>query len=289
MGEISEKLVTMIRSSRSKKVVQLRDYAKGKQFIANEVKDVQQLVDKGYNPLHAIYVSAQNLVSLLAELFSELSLFKEYYEIVDYAEDLYMPDGPPISPLTRSYFTTWAFFDVRFGIDDETIGTCVLDVGEDLKIPSDMSEVIRLFQNSRMGVYRHCGKDGKNVVLKELGSKEEYPCYVGSQYFGQKGELWFVRRLPPTNDLFDYSLIFTTPYVLANVSEKSWLEYINRTLLKIELPDKKEALHHLMKYGLETNYWNEYIFLAFHHAQNEAIFLSGIPDIKESLPHADFL
>jgi hypothetical protein len=218
-----------------------------------------------------------------------LPLFKEYCEKVEYAEDEYIPDGPPMSPLTRSYFTTWAFFDVQFGKDDETIGTCIIDVGKDLKISSDMVEIIRLFQSSRMGVYRHCGRDGKNVVLKELGSKEEFPCYVGSQYFGQKGELWFVRRLPPSNDLFDYSLIFTTPYVLANVSEKSWLEYINRTVPETGISDKKEALHHLMKYGLETNHWNEYIFLAYHHAQNDAIFLNGIPDIEESLPHADLM
>ena len=90
-----------------------------------------------------------------------------------------------------------------------------------------------------------------------------------------------------TLDLLDYSVIFTTPYVLIGASTKEWLAYMDRTLPKTRISDKKEALHQLMKYGLETNYWNEYILLAYHHAQPDAIFLTGIPDIKESLPHAD--
>ena len=33
-----------------------------------------------------------------------------------------MPSYPPISPVTTSYFTMWAFFDVLFGQSHETIG-----------------------------------------------------------------------------------------------------------------------------------------------------------------------
>jgi len=50
---------------------------------------------------------------------------------------------------------------------------------------------------------------------------------------------------------------------------------------------KVEAPRQLMKHGLETNYWNEYILLGYHHFQHDAIFLSGIPDAKESLPHTN--
>ena len=43
---------------------------------------------------------------------------------------------------------------------------------------------------------------------------------------------------------------------------------------------------HLMKYGPEPNHWNEYILCAYTGDRKEAIFLTGIPDIRESLPHA---
>ena len=149
-----------------------------------------------------------------------------------------------------------------------------------------MLEVIKLFQESRMGIYLHSGKAGSKVVLKELFSGEENTCYVGSGYPGKKGELWFARMLPSYKNLFDYNVIFTTPYILTNHS-KDWLAYIDRMLPKIGIPDKQKAIDQLMKYGLEANYWNEYIFLAYHHSQHDAIFLSGIPDIKKSLPHAE--
>lgn len=270
-------------------MVRLRDYAKGKHLLKdskNDVKDVKELVEKGYDPLHAVYVSAQNIVSVLSEFLSDLPLFKAYYDKAAYAEDEYLPGGPPMSPLTFSYFTTWAFFDLQFGGDNETLGTCILDASKELKLSSDMVEVISLFQNSKMGVYTHCGRDGHNVVLRELVNEEEFSCHVGSRYSGKKGQLWFVRRLPPVKDFFDYSVIFTTPYVLDS-SIKKWQTYMDRTLPKIEISDKREALHQLMKYGLDNNYWNEYIFLAYHHSQQDAIFLSGNPDVKESLPHAN--
>jgi hypothetical protein len=48
MGKISKKLSKMIRSSRKRKVVRLRDYAKGKHLVndsQNDVKDVKELVE----------------------------------------------------------------------------------------------------------------------------------------------------------------------------------------------------------------------------------------------------
>ena len=46
------------------------------------------------------------------------------------------------------------------------------------------------------------------------------------------------------------------------------------------------AAEQFWKQGPGPNYWNEYIFLAYHDAQDGAIALSGIPDIPRSLPHA---
>src|SRR4030043_379033 len=68
---------------------------------------------KGYDPVHALYISVQNMASLFAEQVSILPEMKEYSRIMDKAERVYIPDGPPISPLTRSYFTHWAFFDAQ--------------------------------------------------------------------------------------------------------------------------------------------------------------------------------
>jgi hypothetical protein len=287
MGKVSKKLAERFRDSRNRKVVSLKDYAEAKQEHESSVKNIKQLVENGYDPLHAAYVSAQNLTSLFAEVISELPELEEYYSIVGAAEDEYLPDGPPFSPLTRSYFTTWAFFDVQFGQDKETIGTCLLDSNRHLKIRPEMIEIIRQMQSSRMGIYEHYGIFDSLVILRELVTEEEFYCHVPSGYLGKKGQLWFVRILPPIHHLVDYSVVFTTPYVFVNATKMDWLAFLDRTLPKVKASDKKEALYILMKYGMELNYWNEYIFQAYYNSLNNVIFLAGLPDIKESRPHAE--
>src|SRR5262249_20313904 len=107
------------------------------------------------DPLHSVYVAVQNATSIFSEQVSVLTEFKPYYQLADAAEKEYLPAGPPMSPLTRSYFTTWAFFDLRFGPDRETIGTCLLDAGLILGFEPSVLEAIRSFSESRMGIYEH--------------------------------------------------------------------------------------------------------------------------------------
>ena len=47
-----------------------------------------------------------------------------------HGEDDYLPDGPPMSPLTRSYFTSWAFFDHRIGKTTDTLASCLIDAND---------------------------------------------------------------------------------------------------------------------------------------------------------------
>ena len=208
-----------------------------------------------------------------------------YCEIVSSAEEEYMPDAPPLSPLTRSYFTTWAFFDVRFGRDEETIGTCLLDLADLLGMDPFMAETIRQFQNSRMGVYEHCGTEEGRCRLRELVTDEEFRCHVASGYRGKAGELWYVRLCPPLLDLADYHVAVTTPYIFVGTTKTDWTAYLKKNLLGSA--DTRKALHDFMKFGKEPNAWSEFIFQAYHHHQHDAIFLAGLPDVKGSRPHAE--
>jgi hypothetical protein len=67
-------------------------------------------------------------------------------------------------------------------------------------------------------------------------------------------------------------------------SKDDWLQFLCRALSGAG--DEREALHRLLKYGPEPNYWNEFVFKAYHRHQSDAIFLAGIPDLKATLPHA---
>ena len=285
MGRISKKLGARFKvwsSQYRKEIGKLR-----KSFpIPKDVHDVQSLVAQGYDPLHAIYIAVQNIASVFAECVSVLPELKVYYKTVGDAEEEYMPAGPPMSPLTRSYFTTWAFLDFRFGGDQETIGTCLIDLGDQLGLHPSMVEAVRNFQESRLGIYEHCGTAGGKIGLEELLTGRKVSCICPAGYNGKPGELWYVRLCPPLAELVDYHVGFTTPYVLTQTTKVDWTAYLNRAMLDMGIRDESRRLHDLLKYGPWTHHWNEFVFQGFHHAQHDAIFLAGIPDVKGSLPHA---
>jgi hypothetical protein len=196
-----------------------------------------------------------------------------------------MPGGPPMSPLTGSYFTTWAFFDLRFGPDGETIGTCLLDVAGPLGLGEEVTQAVRLMSETRMGIYEHAGTKGGRCVLRELITDDESECYVPAGYPGTQGELWFVRLCPPVVPV-TYHVVFTTPYVLTGFGKADWTAYLSKSLIGLTAPEKRRRLHELLKYGREPDFWNEYVFKAYHHHRHDAIFLTGLPDVPGSLPHA---
>ena len=86
--------------------------------------------------------------------------------------------------------------------------------------------------------------------------------------------------------MFDYSLVFTTPYILLNPTTEGWLEYLNRTISKKKSRTTANSLENLMKYGLSDNYWNEYIFQAYVNFKPELIYLEGLPDVRSSRPQS---
>jgi hypothetical protein len=250
-----------------------------------------------YHPNHAAYLVAQNMVSHLAEELSVLPEMRAYAEVVGPAEEKYIPQGPPLSPLTTSYFTTWAFFDATFGRSRETLGTCLLDIGPDLGLSPDYLDVIRLMQQSRMGVYEHHGVKGKHVHLQELITNLPYTCLVPAGYLGKAGELWYARVLPPPftdADAAKEAIVFTTPYLLVAPGKEEWTDFLNRTMSKrrpasgpaqADLGGEYPALAALMKHGLDQNYWHEFVLLAYLNHRYDVILLTGLPDVPESLPH----
>jgi hypothetical protein len=287
MGQISDKLVKRLGKSRK-----LADEIRRE---TGSIRDALDSLKRGatstffhgvaLDPLHAVYVAVQNVTSTFAERVSQLAEFKPYYQLAARAEDEYMPGGPPMSPLTGSYFTTWAFFDLRFGPDGETIGTCLLDVADPLGLGKEVTDAVRLMSETRMGIYEHLGVKSGRCVLRELITDDEFECYVPAGYPGSKGELWFARVCPPLGPV-DYHVAFTTPYVLTGFGKADWTAYLSKSLIGLTTPEKRRRLGELLKYGREPNFWNEFVFQAYHHHRHDAIFLTGLPDVPGSLPHA---
>lgn len=284
MGEISRQLHQKLRAMASPVLLPQR----GKQrWRASSGPSVEGLIAQGLDPVHAAYVFAQHVTSVFSENVSSLPEMRTFTQEVGKAEDEYLPEGPPMSPLTRSYFTSWAFFDYRISRTTDTLAGCLIDANDLVRMNPDQLDALQKMQQSRMGIYEHHGFQGNHIHLRELIIDRELVCHNPSGYRGHEGELWYVRALPPlVPELATYHVIFTTPYILIGQSTDDWIAYLKRSMVGMKAPAEAEALDRLLKFGPSKGYWNEFIFLAYHHHQPDAIFLSGIPDLKATLPHA---
>jgi hypothetical protein len=66
----------------------------------------------------------QQMTSHFAECVFHLPEIEAWTRAVEKAEDEYLPAGPPMSPLTRSYFWMWALYDLRIGKSTDTLAYC---------------------------------------------------------------------------------------------------------------------------------------------------------------------
>jgi len=284
---IADKLVKKMNRYVRGKVVDLKAVMTGMKNAEDLQKTVatrEELAD--FHPAHAVYVYAQNQVSVMSEQLMALKEMDRFVKLLGKAEDEYMPSGPPMSPLTTSFFTCWAFFDACVGLAEETIGTTTMAVGSAFGMHDELVRVIGLMQDSRMGVFVHEGIDKDTIVLRELVTDRVCRAICPSGYRGQKGELWYIRVLPPPVPGLEEHVVFTTPYLLIKPSEHEWQAYFRRTLPNAPSVERIAKYEHHMKFGPARDYWSEFVFEAYVNHRSDVIFLAGLPDVAESRPHS---
>jgi len=287
MRKTAAKLAKRIKKLRSSKSVDLLAFKHAKQAVkdANEtIADPDTLIKEGYNPVHALYVSAQNVLSSLVEFMLDMDELDRYHRIIGQAQEEYMPGGPPMSPVTNSFFYSWAFFDLAIGLQKETLTSITLDVSASIGLSEGLQTLLRHFDASRMGLYRHQGSENELTVLKELETGTVFHAFNPTGYRGITGELWFVRLLPGIQSNDKTHICFTTPYVLIR-SGHDWKAFMDR---RVWLKEKKSlSYEQFMKYGLNHHYWIEFVMQAYagQETNGNAIYLQGVPDIATTRPH----
>lgn len=285
MGIVSRKFNQRIKSFRDDKVIPLQAIREAKKMIeeANFPKpdDVKHL-----DPAHGIYVHVFNTLVAMLERLAGLPELEEFCSIIEKADEEYMPSGPPMSPLTRSYFNSWAFLDLQVGRDKETFASVIIDAAAVKPVDREFIKVLRLLAGSRMGLYEYLGVDGDLVRLRELITKKDFTAHTPLTYRGQVGELWLARLMPPPFVPISYWTIYTTPYVFSALERPHWDAFISRSIVKLRIQDPATAIAKLFKFGFSRHYWNEFIFEAYKNHIAEACFLTGMPDDPMSRPHS---
>jgi len=223
------------------------------------------------------------------ELASPLREFKNFIRVVGDAEETYMPGWPPMSPVSISFFAAWALLDLPVAATGETICSCAVEIGRTFGMSSDFASTLEAMGGSAMGIYQHLGWRDGLVGLRDILDDQVYRCIVPSGYRGADGELWYVRLLPPLTEAFAHGVAFTSPYVLRGTIDRDWRSFFERqerALPPLGSPEETARRRKaLFKRRPDPNYWNEYVFLAYHNASDSAIELNGIPDLPQTLPH----
>jgi hypothetical protein len=100
MGIISRKFNQKIKSFRDDKVIPLQAIRDARKMIENanfpKTDDVKHL-----DPAHGIYVHVFNTLVAMLEQLAGLPELDPFCDIIEKAQEEYMPSGPPMSPLTR--------------------------------------------------------------------------------------------------------------------------------------------------------------------------------------------
>ena len=182
----------------------------------------------------------------------------------------------------------WTFYDFGFGKPKETVGEVLLQVADSIGFPNDWIQILQVQMNSHMGIYEHCGFEDVKILLQDIITGNQFKCICPSGYSGKQGELWFIRLLSSPNSILDYEVVFTTPYVLQNHGKDEWLEFFARNRIAANVANLDRKYKAFMKKGNSVRYWHNYILDAYNGYKQDVIFLSGIPDRKETLPHGGF-
>ncbi len=287
VGPLARKIIAAGQKQQRQKVVDLSTVRKTRDEMEQIISRAIPSGDVGAkHPGFAAYIYVTNWVLGVVEAAQDLRDLWRHVDRIAKAEEDYTPDGPPMSPITRSMFCAWSLWDLTVGVKRESLGSILLAIGRVQGMDPLFLGVLEKLVESRLGLHVHEGTTGERITLRELGTGELRECICPAGYDGEHGEVWLARVLSPPVSALHESIVVTTPYVIQNPGPTGWQKYLERTLPKIGANDPRTAYTRLMKRGLDERFWFEYVFEAYASHRAEAVFLMGLPDIPESRPHS---
>jgi len=286
IGPIARKIIAAGRKHQRQTVVDLATVRRARDEMRGIIDQAKPPSDIGAElPSFAAYIYVTNWALGIVEAAQDLKDLWRHVDRVAKAEEEYMPEGPPMSPITRSMFCAWSLWDLSVGVKRESLGSILLAIGRVQGMDPVFLGVLEKLVESRLGLHVHESTANGIVTLRELGTGEQRRCVCPAGYEGEPGEVWLARVLPPPATTFAEAVVLTTPYVILNPGPAAWQAYLDRTLPAIAA-DPETAYPRLMKRGLNERFWLEYVFEAYANHRTEAVFLMGLPDVAESRPHS---
>lgn len=251
-----------------------------------------------------IYVATIGYAMSLATELANSGFAKQLLKRLESGIDEYMPGYPPISPVTDSHFYCSTYMSYRFGVEHETAAEIIQKVFQEWNIDPRGIESLKRLCCSRSGILETKSVSPDRILVRELVTDREFFLYCSAGYRGRPGELRFSRVAIPAEANGDTFYELTTPYILTGVDAGEWAAYLRSDMPELAtrrdplcgpdperelLPrsDIADRLAALFEEDCGVMHWNDFIMDGYSNYEKSAIFLAGIPNRPETLPHND--
>ena len=165
------------------------------------------------DPSFHAYAAAVNAANEFgSQALDILELIPFNNQLADIQEE-YMPSYPPMSPVTSAFFASWMVLDARDPFTGLTLGELLLHYLHHVGKLGHLEKAMAALNDSYCSFYEVKEVDVHGLTLWDIAGKSEVKCWNASGYPGIKGEIWYVRLLPPFVEGSNRSVTMGTPYV----------------------------------------------------------------------------
>ncbi len=229
----------------------------------------------------------------------------------DEIEEEYMPGGPPQSPVYDSFAMQFVLGSVPQGIGNETPHSVLARLL--LRDPSRarLQRMARSLADARFELYRVKSAAGYQAELEPARGGSAFSVWLTGPFL-RAGDFGLMRVLTFDNE----SYIADSPYLL-KASEEDWLEHLARVVAQQQAPtdahvsqkasklsskeqarrrqkdkaratrnEPEEVIKRYLQFGLSERYWLDYVMDAYAGERRGIVFLAGVPDRPDLLPHS---
>ncbi len=226
-------------------------------------------------------------------------------------EEEYTPGGPPMSPVYDSFAMQFVLSSVPQGIGDETPYSVLARLLARDPSRARLQHLAESLSDSRLELYRVQSARGTRAQIEPVRGGDALSVHLTGPFL-RSGDWGLMRVVAFEGQHF----VADSPYLL-RASEDDWREHLARVVASPQPPtsapaakkasklsskeqarrrqkekakasrnDPEELLRRYFKHGLSELYWFDYIMDAYAGERRGIVFLAGVPDRPELLPHS---
>lgn len=280
MDSIQSKIKTETKIKDIKELEREKEITLARQETMEELsKDFDKIAEE-VDPQFSLYMEAIHFLLMSSDIMLNQPAMEAYAQFIEDAEDDY-GIGLRFSPIYESFFNMWAYFDVVIPKSNYTLAAATINVWKKLTaVPEQLQSLLMTINESRMGFYLFMSRKDKWITFRELITNKEYHVLSTSEYAGNKGEVWFIRHLPFSDDPTSH-ILMTSPYVIKGTTEQDWIKFFEQKEIKQNDPFLNQKLDDFMKRPTDPYFWLNYIADQAYDFQEGAIFLKSVPSYSQ--------